>query len=85
MNNLAAVYKRAGRDSEAVALFEKVYAIRKANLPPDDPDMLTSVNNLAATYQAIGRTAEAIALFEELLALRKEKLGARPSGHARSR
>ena len=37
----------AGRPSEAVPLFEKVLAIRKAKLPPDHPDLLTSINNLA--------------------------------------
>jgi hypothetical protein len=75
-NNLAAVYRAAGRTAEAIALSERTLADRERLLGAEHPDTLTSRNNLAGTYQAAGRTAEAIALFERTLADRERLLGA---------
>ena len=74
-NNLATVYRAAGRTAEAIAVHEQVLAARERLLGPDHPNTLTSRNNLATDYRAAGRTAEAIAVHEQVLAARERLLG----------
>jgi tetratricopeptide (TPR) repeat protein len=75
-NSLAAAYRAAGRDAEAIRLFERTMVTRQLLLGPDHPDTLTSQNNLAAAYQDEGRSTDAVLLFELTLASRERLLGA---------
>jgi serine/threonine protein kinase/tetratricopeptide (TPR) repeat protein len=59
----------------AIKQHERALDLRRAHLPPDDPDTLSSIGSLADDYQAIGRLAEALPLHEEALKLRETRLG----------
>ena len=74
-DNLANVYRSAGRGDEAIGLHEQTLAARERVLGPDHPDTLASRNNLANAYQEAGRAEEAIGLHEQTLAARERVLG----------
>jgi Tetratricopeptide repeat/Domain of unknown function (DUF4062) len=84
-NNLAAVYKEAGRTAEAIILHEQTLAARERMLGADHPHTLNSRNNLATAYLEAGRTAEAIPLHEQTLAAMERVLGADHPDTLRSR
>ena len=63
-----------GRDKDALKLHEETLKFRKRILPPDHPDIATSMNNLAETYGALGRHKDALKLYEETLKIRKRLL-----------
>jgi tetratricopeptide (TPR) repeat protein len=49
----------------AVTLGEQTLKLRKAKLPTDHPDTLTSQYNLAIAYRAAGQPAKAVPLLED--------------------
>jgi len=65
-----------GRPQEAIPLFVKAIATRKAKLGSDHPDTLSSMNGLAEGYHSAGRLDLAVPLYEETVKVRKAKLGA---------
>jgi serine/threonine protein kinase len=82
---VAALQDRLGRSllslgfaPQAIPVFEKSLATRKAELGPDHSDTVTAMNNLAAGYRDAGRLDRALPLFEDVLRQREAKLG---SGH----
>jgi tetratricopeptide (TPR) repeat protein len=75
MNNLALVYRDAGKADKAVPLLEQALAKAREKLRPDHPVTLTTMNNLALAYGSAGRPGEAVPLFERTLTKRREKLG----------
>ena len=70
--NLAIGYFAAGRNAEAIALFEQV---RNAEARMPEPDYPVTLNNLAVAYRHARRTAEAITLLEQIRDALARKLG----------
>jgi len=56
-----------GNGREAVRISTKELALAKRMLPPDHPDIATSMNNLASAYTAVGRHNDALHLEEDVL------------------
>src|SRR5262249_13388767 len=74
-NNLAYVYRAAGRTAEAIALDEATLMLRESKLGPDHPLTLQSRINLAGAYESMGRRAEAEGLYRDVLDRKAEKPG----------
>jgi tetratricopeptide (TPR) repeat protein/tRNA A-37 threonylcarbamoyl transferase component Bud32 len=74
-SHLALVYLQAGRNREAVALFQAVLKLYESKFGPDHPETLTCRHNLAASYHAAGLNAEAVPLQLATLKLMEAKLG----------
>ena len=53
-----------GKYDQSMAIFNKVFEIRKHTLGPEHPDTLGSRNNIASLYQSTGRFEEAIEHYE---------------------
>lgn len=77
INNLASLRAAEGRWAVAMPLHGRALALRRAALPPDDPDIAESLNNLGSTLLHAGRgrqgyrragcldlLAEALTIFE---------------------
>lgn len=62
----------------AVKLGEETLRLRKAKLPVDHPDTLTSQHNLALAYRAAGQTTKAVPLLEDVAERLKKAL---PENH----
>jgi len=73
---LADALNKAGRENEAMGIFEEVLASRKRTLGPDHPETLVSMNEVALGYQAAGKFDQALALFQQILKTRTETVGA---------
>ncbi|MEO0533337.1 MAG: tetratricopeptide repeat protein [Cyanobacteria bacterium P01_A01_bin.123] len=71
LNNLAVLYDKQGRYSEAELLHQEVLAIRKRL----SIKAASSLNSLAGVYLKQGRYSEAEPLLQESLAVRKQLLG----------
>lgn len=67
MNNLAALYERQGRLTDAEPLYQRAAAIREQALGPDHPDLAISLNNLASLYQSEGRNGDALPIVERMI------------------
>ncbi len=65
----------AGRFAEGVALAERLQALAREHLAPDDPIALTVMNNLAFLYYHQGRYGAAEPLYLEALERRRAVLG----------
>jgi CHAT domain-containing protein/tetratricopeptide (TPR) repeat protein len=78
LNNLAGLYWRQGRLTEAEPLFKHALELREAALPAGHPDIAQSLNNLAGLYWRQGRLTEAEPLYKRALELRQNVL---PTGH----
>jgi serine/threonine protein kinase len=76
MNNLAVLYREAGRPDEALGMREQVLALRRKALGTEHPRTLTAMNNLANSYHDAGRFEEALELGEQVVALRRKLHGA---------
>ena len=63
-----------GHHGDASQCYEEVLAFCKRVLPPDHPDIGSSMNNLAQSYSHLGRHRDALKLQEETLAFRKRVL-----------
>lgn len=66
-SDLAAAYQSAGRQCEAIRLYERNVADFERVLGPDHPSTLISRSDLAEAYRWAGRLPEAIALYEHAL------------------
>ena len=64
-----------GKYQEAVPIAERVLAIEKRILGPEDPDTATSLDNLAALYRDMGAYQKAEPLFKQALQIRQKALG----------
>ena len=76
-NTLATGYRQAGRNKDAVELYESVLKSFMDLVGPEDTMTLTVQNNLAEAYEASGRVEDAIQINEGLLKTRIVKLGER--------
>lgn len=61
-----------GRIQDAGPLFEKSLEIYQKLLPPDHPDVATSINNLAFYYQTVDRLEDSERLYKRALNLREQ-------------
>ncbi|MEO1210047.1 MAG: tetratricopeptide repeat protein [Cyanobacteria bacterium J06638_20] len=75
LNQLALLYYRQGRYSEATPLLKRTLTQRQQSLGPDHPHTATSLNNLAALYESMGRYGEAEPLYARSLVIREAQLG----------
>src|SRR5215472_10831761 len=67
-SNLAKGYESAGRNGDAIALFEQSVADSARILGPDNRDALKMHNYLAHAHESAGRHDNAITLYEKVLA-----------------
>ena len=75
---MGGVLKDQGRRDEAVKFQERALEISRRILPPDHPNIGTSMNNIANTYRDLGRHEDALAMQESALEFRRRVL---PPGH----
>ena len=69
LTNLAFLYSKQGRYSDAEPLYKRALAINEKGLGPDHPAVALSLSNLAALYNDQGRYAEAEPLYKRALAI----------------
>ena len=74
-NNLAYIYRAAGRLPDALPLYKATATALERILGCDHPTTLTSRNNLARLYQDLGRLTDALPLLEASLTDRERVLG----------
>lgn len=79
LNNLASLYQKQARYSEAELRYQRALAIREKALGPEHPAVAQTLNNLASLYQAQGRYAEAEPLYVRSLVILDRALGATPA------
>ncbi|MFN0126070.1 MAG: tetratricopeptide repeat protein [Verrucomicrobiales bacterium] len=77
VNNLAIIYREAGRKDEALKLLEEGLPLEQKVNGPEHENTLGAMTDLAASYAQSGRLPEAIKLQEESLAIKRRVL--RPS------
>ncbi len=75
LNNLALLYRKQGRLSEAEPLYRRNLAIVEKSLGTDHQDVGTALSNLADLYGAQGRIVESESLFRRGVAIREKALG----------
>ena len=75
LNNLAGLYRRQGRYSEAEPLYKQALEMYKRLLGEEHPSVATSLNNLAGLYRRQGRYSEAEPLYKQALEMYKRLLG----------
>ena len=75
LNERVVELTRAGKFPEAIALARRALEIREKALPPDHPDVATSLDNLAALYKIQGRYKDAEPLHRRALAIYEKSLG----------
>ena len=63
-----------GRLKEATALFRDSLALRKANLPADHHDVVSSLNNLSVVLQMTGDYQGAKPIYDETIAIRRRRV-----------
>jgi tetratricopeptide (TPR) repeat protein len=76
MGTLAIYYSKAGRQDEAIQLYEVMLPLIRKLLGPEHRHTLGTMHNLANSYHAAGRQDEAVQLRTEVLALRPDDSGA---------
>jgi tetratricopeptide (TPR) repeat protein len=75
-DNLAAMYKRAGRLDEAITLYERALTEREWSLGADHRDTIAARGEVGRAYLAAGRIDDALAALEQALADHERILGA---------
>ena len=75
LNNLAYLYRAAGRHEEAEPLLKEALAITERALGREHPDIATSLSSLARLYRATGRYSEAEPLLKEAIAISEKMVG----------
>jgi len=81
-NNLAIIYKNAGRYAEADPLLREALKITRIALGERDPAYAIRLNNRAELLRATGRYEEAERLFREALEIGRDTMGDRHPDYA---
>jgi serine/threonine protein kinase len=76
LDTIGDVYRHMGELKKAAPLIESARAIRSGLLPPDDPDLTTSLSHEAGLNQDRGDFDRAEALYEDVLARQVKRFGA---------
>lgn len=71
---LATMYTNKGEYDRALPLCEEALAMRRILLPPQHPDIATSLNHLASPLNSKGEYDRALPLYEEALVIRRAAL-----------
>ncbi|HEX4609068.1 MAG TPA: serine/threonine-protein kinase, partial [Urbifossiella sp.] len=74
-DTLVSTYYLRGQYDKAAAQAERVLALRRGFLTPDDPEVFSAQNNLALSYLQLGRFPEAETMLRDTLAGRERVLG----------
>ena len=74
LNNLALLYSRQGRYSEAEPLYKQALSMRKRLLGEQHPKVATDLNNLAALYSRQGKIAKALEFQQQGLKVQEQNL-----------
>ena len=74
-SDLAAAYLAAGRQDQALPLYEQTLADLERGLGPAHPDTLAARAGLAQAYHAAGQLKQAVPLYERTLADRERAQG----------
>ena len=75
LNNLAVLYSECGLYDKALAIHQRVYAIRAQQYGEDSAEILQTLGNLAVTYVHIGNYQKAFELNEKNYLLRSRLYG----------
>jgi len=75
LNNLAYLYRAAGRLADAEPLLKEALGITERALGREHPDIAISLNSLARLYRASGRYAEAASALKEAIAISEKMVG----------
>jgi serine/threonine-protein kinase len=74
--NLGVVLGEQDQGEDALAAYQKAMAVREKVLPPDHPDLASSIMNVGIALQEnLSRPAEALPYFERARAMLEKKLG----------
>ena len=84
MNNLALVYDRTGKYSEAERLYVQATQIFKESLGDQHPFYAQSLDNLAGIYRETGDYTKAEQLYRQAMAIRRAVLGEQHPDYATS-
>jgi len=74
---LGKTYRGLGQYAKAETALVRSVDLCRSHLPPDDPDLATSLNDLATVYHSMDRLDEAEPLLREALRIREKRLGRR--------
>jgi serine/threonine protein kinase/tetratricopeptide (TPR) repeat protein len=75
LNDLAATYQVEGRLPEAVQAHRQALALKEKVLPPEHPDIATSLGNLALSLQEMERYQEALDYIDRAIVIIEKGLG----------
>jgi class 3 adenylate cyclase/tetratricopeptide (TPR) repeat protein len=75
LNNLAYLYRAAGRLAEAEPLLKQALAITERALGREHPDIAISLNSLARIYRESGRYDEAASALKEAISISENMVG----------
>ena len=75
LNNLALLYQKLDRPTDAERLYKRALTVAERALGPDHPNVATSLNNLALLYETLGRVADATSLYKRVVAIREKAWG----------
>jgi class 3 adenylate cyclase/tetratricopeptide (TPR) repeat protein len=75
LNNLAYLYRAAGRLAEAEPLLKEALAITERALGREHPDIAISLNSLARLYRESGRYGEATSALKEAISISENMVG----------
>jgi tetratricopeptide (TPR) repeat protein len=67
MSNLAATYSALGRHEDALAMGESALEFYRRVLPPNHPDIATSLYNISFSYERAGDMRRAVECAREAL------------------
>jgi tetratricopeptide (TPR) repeat protein len=75
LNNLAGLYQKQGKNTEAEGLYKQGIAIGDKIFGPDNPSQAIRLNNLGSLYRRMHRYAEAEQLYLRAIAIGEKTLG----------
>jgi tetratricopeptide (TPR) repeat protein len=75
LNNLAGLYQKQKKNTEAEALYKQAIAIGEKIFGPDDRSQANRLNNLGSLYRRMHRYADAEQLYIRAIAIGKQTLG----------
>jgi len=67
LSQIAMMYQDMGRPKKAEGLYQEVLEIRRAKLPPNDPDIAAALHNLGALYELEEKPDTAAKYYQEAL------------------
>jgi tetratricopeptide (TPR) repeat protein len=75
LNNLALLYRKLGKYSQAEPLYRRALSISERQLGPNHPDTAQILNNLALLYRKQGNYEQAEPLYKRALSISEQQFG----------